>query len=71
MSLYYKIDVIAALREKGYTSTRIRKEKLLSESTLQALREGKPISWSNIDALCTLLECQPSDLIEHSQNNSI
>ena len=66
MSLTYKINVIAALKEKGYTTSRIRKEKILGESTLQALREGKPISWSNIDTLCTLLECQPSDLIEHN-----
>ena len=35
MPLKFKIDVIAALKEKGYTSYKIRNEKILSESTLQ------------------------------------
>lgn len=64
MPLQYKIDVIAALKEKGYSSYRIRQEKLLSESTIQKLRAGKGVSWENLETLCALLECQPADLIE-------
>lgn len=64
MPLQYKIDVIAALKEKGYSSYRIRQEKLLSESTIQKLRAGKGVSWENLETLCSLLECQPADLIE-------
>ena len=64
MPLQYKIDVIAALKEKGYSSYRIRQEKLLSESTIQKLRAGKGGSWENLETLCSLLECQPADLIE-------
>jgi len=30
----YKIDILAALKEKGYNTNRLRKEKLLAESTL-------------------------------------
>ncbi|MCM1132641.1 MAG: helix-turn-helix transcriptional regulator [Ruminococcus flavefaciens] len=63
MSLRYKIDVLAKLKENGYSSYRIRKEKLLSESTLQKLRDGKPISWENIETLCKLMNCQPGDLL--------
>ena len=65
MPLQYKIDVIAALKEKGYSSYRIRQEKLLSESTIQKLRAGKGVSWENLETLCRLLECQPADLIEY------
>ena len=64
MPLQYKIDVIAALKEKGYSSYRIRQEKLLSESTIQKLRAGKGVSLENLETLCSLLECQPADLIE-------
>jgi len=65
MPLQFKIDVVSALKEKGYTSYRIRNEKILSESTVQKLRAGKGVSWENIETLCRLLECQPADLMEY------
>lgn len=65
MSIIYKTNILAALKEKGYNTTRMRKEKLLAESTIQQLREDKLVSWANIDRLCTLLECQPGDILEH------
>jgi len=65
MSLQFKINVLEALKEKGYTTYTLRKEQLLSESTIQKLRNGKGISWENIEALCRLLDCQPSDLMEY------
>ena len=53
------------LKEKGYSSTRLRREKLLGESYMSQLRRGDMISWAALDMVCTLLECQPGDLIEH------
>ena len=41
MPLQWKINVLAALKEKGYNTNKIRTEGLLSQSTLQKLREGK------------------------------
>ena len=55
-------------KEKGYNTTRLRKEKLLAESTIQQLREGKLVSWKNVDRLCTLLGCQLSDILEHVED---
>jgi len=66
MSLQYKIDVVAALKDKGYTSYKIRQEKLLSESTIQKLRSGKGVSWENIETICRLLNCQPGDLLRYT-----
>lgn len=65
MSIIYKIDVLASLKENGYNTTKLRKEKLLAESTIQQLRENKLVSWKNIDRLCKLLKCQPGDLMEY------
>lgn len=65
MSLIYKFDVIAALKDKGYNTNTLRKEKLLAEGVIQALRERKPISWANISKICMLLNCQPGDLMEY------
>ena len=64
MPLQYKVDVLAALKEKGYNTNKIRTEKLLSQSTLQKFRSKQGVSWENLETLCDLLECQPADLIE-------
>lgn len=64
MPLKYKIDVLAALKDKGFTTYKLRQEKRLSESTIQKLRAGVGVSWENLETLCVLLECQPGDLIE-------
>lgn len=63
--LVYKLDILAALKNNGYTTYRIKKEKILSESTLQKFRHKEGISWSNLDTLCSLLNCQPGDIIAY------
>ena len=65
MAVRYKIDVMAALNERGYSSTRIREEKLIGQSYLQQIRHGELVSWKTIDTLCRLLECQPGDIVEY------
>ncbi len=55
MALRYKIDVMKALKEKGYSSTRIREEKLIGQSYLQQIRHEELVSWKTIDTLCRLL----------------
>ena len=65
MSFRYKVNIMDKLKEKGYSSTRLRREKLLGESYMSQLRRGDMISWAALDMVCTLLECQPGDLIEH------
>lgn len=65
----YKIDVLAALKEKGYTSTRIRNEKLFGQGTLKKLRYGKPLSFDIIAKICTLLDCDLGDVLELKEEN--
>lgn len=69
MSLFYKIDVLATLKEQGFNTNRLRKEKLLAEGVIQALREKKPISWINIERLCKLLKCQPNDILQYIEDS--
>ena len=38
--LKYKIDVLEALKEKGYSSYKIRKDKLIGEAQLTKIRSG-------------------------------
>ena len=63
MPVVYKIDILAALKEAGYNTNRLRKEKLLSEGVIQSLREKKFISLQNISKICELLDCQTADLL--------
>lgn len=64
MAIRYKVDIMAELKKKGYSSTRIREEKLIGQSYLQQIRHNELVSWKTLDTLCSLLECQPGDLIE-------
>ena len=64
MAIRYKVDVLAELKKKGYTSTKIREERLIGQSYLQQLRHGELVSWKTLDTICSLLECQPGDLVE-------
>lgn len=70
MPLRYKIDILTALKEKGYNTNRIRTEGLLSQSTLQKFRQQQGVSWENLETLCRLLECQPGDLIEFQKEDN-
>ena len=63
MPVKYKIDILPALKEAGYNTTRLRKEKLLAESTIQQLRKGDLVSWANISRICSMLNCQPGDIL--------
>lgn len=65
MPLKYKIDVLEALREKSYSSTRLRNEKIMGESYMTQLRRGEMVSWKTIETICRLLNCQPGDIIEY------
>ena len=65
----YKINVVQTLKESGYSPTIIRENKILSESTMSKFRRNDTsITLENLDTVCTLLNCQPSDLIEFVPN---
>lgn len=62
----YKIDILQSLKEKGYNTNYIRKNKLLAEATLQKIRNcDTSLTLKNINIICQLLDCQISDIIEY------
>lgn len=65
MALKYTGDILELLAGAGYTSYRIRKEKIFGERAVQQLRQGELVSWAVIEKICTLLDCQPGDLVHH------
>lgn len=65
MPIVYKVDILAALKKAGYSTYRLRKEKILSESTIQKFRDGELVTGDNLALLCKLLNCQPGDILEY------
>ena len=63
MPLKYKIDVLAALKEKGYSTYRLRKDKIFGERVIQQLRDREPVSWEVLGRLCSLLGCDIGEII--------
>lgn len=68
LPIRYKIDVLKALKENGYNTNRIRKEKIMGEATIQKIRNGEIVSHNNLEILCKLLHCQPGDIIEYVED---
>lgn len=67
MAIKFKFNVMEALKEAGYSSTRLRTEKLMGESYMTQLRRGELVSWATIDTICRLLNCQPGDILEYKE----
>lgn len=59
--------LIALLKEKGYTSYKIRQEKIMGQATLQKIQNGGDIDTRTIAKLCKLLNCQPGDIMEYEE----
>lgn len=62
--LKYKIDAIKVLKEKGYNTNFIRKNKVFTEAQLQHIRNNHLLTHDALDKLCRILGCQPGDLLE-------
>ena len=79
MGMRYKMDMLEALKSKGWNTNQLRKENQearergekapgISEASIQALREDRPISWANMEVVCKKLQCQPGDFLEYVED---
>lgn len=68
MPIRYTKEILPLLKAAGYNTTKLRREKMLSESTIQALRDGKVVSIDNISRICAMLNCQPGDIMEYVED---
>ena len=59
------------MHEKGLTTYKIRKNRIISEGTLQKLRENSAVSTESIAALCAALDCQHGDIMEYVPEISV
>ena len=68
MAIRYKIDVLSALSAAGFTSYKLRKEKIMGESTRTKIRAGGLPSWHELNTICKQLKVQPGDIIEYVED---
>ena len=65
MAVRLKSDILDRLRDAGYTSYRIRMEKIMGQDVLQKIRRGEVVSPANLSTICALIGCQPGDIMEY------
>ena len=65
----YKIDVLAELKKKGFNTTMMRRETLLGENAIQAIREDKVVGIIALHKICEMLKMQPGDIIYYYDEN--
>ena len=54
------------LEQNGWTTYKTRKEKLIGQGTLTALKNGTGgLDSKTISRLCKTLNCQPGDIMEY------
>lgn len=59
----YNIDVINELKSKGYSTYRIRQEKIFNETQLQKIRKNELLSQKDLNKLCQMLNIGIGDLL--------
>ncbi len=65
MAICYK-KLFDLLEKNNWTTYRIRKEKLIGQGTLTALKNGTGgLDSKTISKLCCVLNCQPGDIMEY------
>ena len=58
--------LFALLKEKGINTTIIRRDKIIGQGTLTAIKNGTGgLDARTIEKLCKLLNCQPGDILEY------
>ncbi len=57
------IEIMKRLSDNGWSSYRLRKEKLIGSATLDRIRNNESITTETIDVICRLCNCQPGDIM--------
>ena len=59
-----KIDILDALKKSGYSTYKLRKDKIFGELTIQKFRKNGLPSWNELDIICRLTKLHFSEIIE-------
>ena len=65
MAIKINLDVVMAQRKTGLTELAEQVDLTLANLSILKNKKAKAIRFSTLEAICTLLDCQPGDLLEH------
>ena len=65
------LDILKLLSDSGWSTYRVAKERLLSPSTIDRIRNGQPINTTTIDTICRLCSCQPGDILSYVPDQEV
>lgn len=69
MFKYDKLFVL--LKERGITTYKIRKDNLISQAALTKMKNNDGnIDTRTLERLCSLLHCQPNDIMEFVEDST-
>ena len=65
-----RLKVLEILEERGHTKYWLYKQMGMSYQNFNKMinNETKSIKYDNLDALCQILNCGPSDLLDYDSN---
>ena len=66
MLIVYK-QILEQLKNAGWSTYRLQKEKIIPNGVIIRIRAGLPITTATVDKICELLDCQPNDIMEHKK----
>jgi putative transcriptional regulator len=68
MAIVVNLDVMLAKRKM--TLTELSEKVGITIANLSVLKKGKAkaVRFTTLDAICTILECQPGDILEFQEN---
>ena len=64
------VNMLELMKQCGYTTYELRKQKIFGERTIQRLREGKLPSWEVLDFICGITAYEPWEIIEYVREDS-
>ena len=69
MAIYVNLNIVMAHRR--ISSQELAEQVGITQANLSILKTGKAIRFSTLDAICKALGCQPGDILEYREEESV
>lgn len=70
MPIVVNLDVMLAKRKMSLTQLSEKAGITISNMSILKSGKAKAIRFSTLEEICTILECQPGDILEHMDEDS-
>lgn len=71
MAIIVNLDVMMAKRKMSLTELSEKVGVTMANLSILKKGKGKAIRFSTLDAICTVLECQPGDILEFKDEEKL